>query len=239
MSAAFGAPTPISSDEATLERNFDALIHPNDLRDWMKLLAARAKPCRLAARQGQRRPDPRLVQGLGLGRAHRDLLGALSQRRSVRRWSWSAPKPFKATLQEPPIPGDSSATATDPALPAYVDYQGDGDVTAGLVYVNYGMQDDYKMLAAAGCQRQRQDRHRALRRRLARVEAQARAGSRRDRMHHLLRPGGGRLFGRRDLSRRSDAPAPRHAARLGARHGSLSRRSADARASVRPRTPSV
>lgn len=59
-------------------------------------------------------------------------------------------KPFKATLQEPPIPGDSSARARDYALPAYVAYQGDGDVTAGLVYVNYGMPDDYKMLQRLG-----------------------------------------------------------------------------------------
>ena len=62
----------------------------------------------------------------------------------------TGPKPFKATLQEPPIPGDSSARATDFALPAYVEYQGDGDVTAGLVYVNYGMQDDYLMLERLG-----------------------------------------------------------------------------------------
>ena len=40
LSAAFAAPGPISSDEATLERNFDALIHPAEMRDWMKLLAA-------------------------------------------------------------------------------------------------------------------------------------------------------------------------------------------------------
>src|ERR1035441_7946886 len=40
ISAAFGAPTPVPSDEVTLERNFDALIQPNDLRDWMKILAA-------------------------------------------------------------------------------------------------------------------------------------------------------------------------------------------------------
>ncbi len=60
------------------------------------------------------------------------------------------PKPFKATLQEPPIPGDSSAIATQPALPAYVEYQGDGDVTAPLVYVNYGMQDDYDTLERLG-----------------------------------------------------------------------------------------
>ncbi len=30
-------------------------------------------------------------------------------------------------------------TNTKTALPAYVAYQGDGDVTAPLVYVNYGM----------------------------------------------------------------------------------------------------
>ncbi|HJU11226.1 MAG TPA: transferrin receptor-like dimerization domain-containing protein, partial [Candidatus Binataceae bacterium] len=62
----------------------------------------------------------------------------------------TGPKPFKATLQEPPIPGDTSATATQPALAAYVAYQGDGDVTAPLVYVNYGMQDDYKTLQRLG-----------------------------------------------------------------------------------------
>ena len=60
------------------------------------------------------------------------------------------PKPFKATLQEPPIPGDTSATAKQPPLPAYLAFQGDGDVTAPLVYVNYGMQDDYKALARLG-----------------------------------------------------------------------------------------
>ncbi len=59
-------------------------------------------------------------------------------------------KPFKAMLQEPPIPGDSSATAKTPGLPAYLAFQGDGDVTAPLVYVNYGMQDDYKALQRMG-----------------------------------------------------------------------------------------
>ena len=58
--------------------------------------------------------------------------------------------PFKATLQEPPIPGDASSHRLAKALPAYVAFQGDGDVTAGLVYVNYGMPDDYKALDRLG-----------------------------------------------------------------------------------------
>src|SRR5258705_10192091 len=39
-SISFAASVPPPSDEAALERNFDTLIQPNDLRDWMKLLAA-------------------------------------------------------------------------------------------------------------------------------------------------------------------------------------------------------
>ncbi len=39
-SAAGGTSPSASWDEATLERNFDARIHPNDLRDWMKVLAS-------------------------------------------------------------------------------------------------------------------------------------------------------------------------------------------------------
>ena len=38
----------------------------------------------------------------------------------------------------------------DGALPPYVAYGGDGDVTGDVVYVNYGMPDDYKALARMG-----------------------------------------------------------------------------------------
>jgi N-acetylated-alpha-linked acidic dipeptidase len=57
--------------------------------------------------------------------------------------------PFKATLTEKPIPGDEP-TFTKDALPAYVAFQGDGDVTAPLVYANYGMPDDYLALEKMG-----------------------------------------------------------------------------------------
>ena len=57
--------------------------------------------------------------------------------------------PFTATLIEPPIPGDASSQVTG-GLPAYVAFAADGDVTAPLVYVNYGMPDDYKTLERMG-----------------------------------------------------------------------------------------
>src|SRR5579875_457505 len=140
---------PARSDQAALEHQFDAFIQPDDLRGWMKLLAA----------------EPNQVGSLHDKANAQRILGWF------RSWGWDAhietfevlyptpisetleiagPHPFKATLQEPPIPGDSSATATEPALPAYVAYQGDGDVTAPLVYVNYGMENDYKTLQRLG-----------------------------------------------------------------------------------------
>jgi len=60
------------------------------------------------------------------------------------------PTPFTATLSEPPIPGDATSAVREGALPPYLIYAADGDVTADLVYVNYGGPDDYKALARLG-----------------------------------------------------------------------------------------
>jgi N-acetylated-alpha-linked acidic dipeptidase len=60
------------------------------------------------------------------------------------------PERFNATLTEPPVQGDETSARTKDALPAYVAYQGDGDVTAPLVYVNYGMREDYLELERLG-----------------------------------------------------------------------------------------
>ena len=89
-----------------------------------------------------------------------------------KEWGWDAhietfqvlyPTPISTTLElvEPeqvalggqdrrsPRTRASRANLAE-ALPPYVAYQGDGDVTAPLVYVNYGMPDDYEALARRG-----------------------------------------------------------------------------------------
>jgi len=145
----FGAPAPAPSDESMLERNFDTLIQPNDLRDWMKLLAA--EPNHVGSPHDKANAEQILAWFKGWGwDAHIETFQVLYPTPLDETLELVGPKRFKATPQEPPIPGDSSATAIDPALPAYVEYQGDGDVTAGLVYVNFGMQDDYRMLERLG-----------------------------------------------------------------------------------------
>jgi N-acetylated-alpha-linked acidic dipeptidase len=61
----------------------------------------------------------------------------------------TAPSKFRAHLQEPPIPEDKDSSDTG-QLPTYVAYSAAGDVTAPLVYVNYGTKEDYETLKKLG-----------------------------------------------------------------------------------------
>src|SRR5262249_18497119 len=132
-----------------LEAQFDAAISPPEMGDWMKTMAA----------------EPNHVSS-----AH-DKLNAEMTLKQFKDWGWDAkietfkvlyPTPiqvglelvgkerFKATLTEAPIPGDATSSRTKDELPAYVAFQRERDVTAPLVYVNYGMPDDYKALERLG-----------------------------------------------------------------------------------------
>jgi N-acetylated-alpha-linked acidic dipeptidase len=60
------------------------------------------------------------------------------------------PTRFKAGLAEPPVSGDPTSSQADRQLPTYNAYSIDGDVTAPLVYVNYGVPADYELLERMG-----------------------------------------------------------------------------------------
>jgi N-acetylated-alpha-linked acidic dipeptidase len=136
--------------ERALEAQFDSHISATEQRDWLKLMAARPNH---------------------VGSPH-DKANAEWMLARFKEWGWDArietfdilyPTPIKISaellgehgyrlkLAEPPIAGDSSSTpAAEGALPPYVAYQGDGDVTAEVIYANYGMPEDYKALARQG-----------------------------------------------------------------------------------------
>src|ERR1022692_477099 len=60
------------------------------------------------------------------------------------------PTRFRAKLQEPAILGDPTSNQIAEQLPTYNAYSIDGDVTAPLVYVNYGNREDYEQLDRLG-----------------------------------------------------------------------------------------
>jgi N-acetylated-alpha-linked acidic dipeptidase len=55
-----------------------------------------------------------------------------------------------AKLQEPALPQDPTSNQQSEQLPTYNAYSADGDVTGPLVYVNYGIPEDYETLARHG-----------------------------------------------------------------------------------------
>jgi N-acetylated-alpha-linked acidic dipeptidase len=61
-----------------------------------------------------------------------------------------APTQFKALLEEPPIAIDPTSNQKSEQLPPFNAYSIDGDVTAPLVYVNYGRPQDYEDLDRRG-----------------------------------------------------------------------------------------
>ena len=56
---------------------------------------------------------------------------------------------FKAVLKEPSFKEDATSGQPD-QLPTYNCWSADGDVTANLVFVNYGLPEDYETLAKYG-----------------------------------------------------------------------------------------
>ena len=66
---------------------------------------------------------------------------------SIRVWRVS-PDSRELTLAEGPVEGDS--TSTLPEVPPINGYGGTGDVTAEVVYVNYGLIEDYATLDSLG-----------------------------------------------------------------------------------------
>ncbi len=56
---------------------------------------------------------------------------------------------LRLKLEEPPVPGDQNSNDAG-IIPTYNAYSGDGDITAPLVYANYGQPEDYDVLSDRG-----------------------------------------------------------------------------------------
>jgi N-acetylated-alpha-linked acidic dipeptidase len=147
--AGSGSARAAPPDQADLDKSFDAAIHPDDLRDWMKVMAAEANHVGSPHDKANADYELALFKSWGWD-AHIETFEVLYPTPISQSLELVGDKPFKATLTEAPVAGDATSAKIEGELPAYVAFQGDGDVTAGLVYVNYGMQDDYKTLERLG-----------------------------------------------------------------------------------------
>ena len=82
--------------------------------------------------------------------AHIETFQVLFPTPKVRVLEMIEPAKFTAKLQEPPISVDPTSNQQNEGLPPYNAYSTDGDVTAPLIFVNYGLPKDYEELDRLG-----------------------------------------------------------------------------------------
>ena len=137
-----------AAQERDLEQRFDAQLNAGEMRDWLQRLSS--QPNQVGSPHDKANAEFMLAQFKKWGwDARIETFDVLYPTPKEELVEMTAPTVFKATLHEPPVPGDRTS-ALGGALPPYNAYGADGDVTAPLVYVNYGMPDDYKELARYG-----------------------------------------------------------------------------------------
>jgi N-acetylated-alpha-linked acidic dipeptidase len=135
--------------QRSLETRFDSLLKRENLREWMKRLSAR--PHHLGSAYGKENADFIASQFRSWGyETEIEQFDVLFPVPKTRLLEMTAPEKFKARLAEPALTEDSTTSQTSEQLPVYNAYSIDGDVTAQLIYVNYGIPKDYDTLAERG-----------------------------------------------------------------------------------------
>ena len=104
--------------------------------------------------------DSREIQGMGLGRAHRNVSTCCFPRPKSACSKWSSPPGSPPSLQEPPVAVDPTSNQQSEQLPSYNAYSIDGDVTAPLVFVNYGLPEGLRRTRPPGRLGEGRDRDR-------------------------------------------------------------------------------
>jgi len=138
-----------SKPERDWEKKFQDAIVPDNLRENNRRMSAR--PHHVGSPYDKDNAEWILSQFKAWGfDAHIETFQVLFPTPKERIVELVEPTKFRAKLQEPPVPGDSTSSQISEQLPTYNAYSVDGDVSAPLVYVNYGLREDYEQLDRLG-----------------------------------------------------------------------------------------
>jgi len=131
------------------EVTFRAIPSTQNLHDYMQRLSAR--PHHVGSPYDKDNAEWILAKFKEWGLdAHIETFDVLFPTPKSRAVELVAPEHFTAKLAEPTVAGDPTSGQHDEQLPTYNAYSIDGDVTAPLVYVNYGVPEDYEQLGRLG-----------------------------------------------------------------------------------------
>lgn len=135
--------------ELALEEKFDSYLKTSNIDQWMKHLTGR--PHHLGSAMGKEYAMWMRDQFRSWGyEAEVETYKVLFPTPKVRVLEMVGPTRFKAKLVEPALKEDATSGQLKEQLPTYHGFSADGDVTAELVFVGYGVPSDYDELEKLG-----------------------------------------------------------------------------------------
>ena len=138
-----------SAAQHALEDRFRAALNASDQDQWLKILTA--EPHHVGSAAGLRNvawlKDQFESWGYETEVVRYDVSVPVP---TVRRMALTAPEAWEGSLTEAALPEDPSTQAPEGLLPPYHAFSAEGDVEAELVFVNYGLKEDYEALARRG-----------------------------------------------------------------------------------------
>ncbi len=144
----FGFTSDGAAAERDAERAFRAIPKPEHLRESMRTITQ--APHHAGSPNSRKVAEYVLSQFKAAGlTASIESFEALMPYPRERQVELVAPEKYVATLKEPRLEQDKDSD-DDGQLPTFNAYSADGDVTADLVYVNYGIPADYEQLDKLG-----------------------------------------------------------------------------------------
>ncbi len=138
-----------AATERDWEAKFRALPSPDNQREYMRRLSAR--PHNVGSAYNKENAEWILSKFKEWGWDSRiETFTVLYPTPKERVLEMLEPTRYTAKLQEPPLAVDPTSNQQSEQVPSYNAYSIDGDVTAPLVFVNYGLPQDYEELERLG-----------------------------------------------------------------------------------------
>ena len=135
--------------QSELESEFDKNLNPENLDTWMKHMSS--MPHHVGSPWSKQNAEYAANKFKEWGFESRvETFEVLVPFPKIRKLSMIAPEKLELKLFEPAVEGDRSSEMTKDVLPGYNAFSADGNVTGELVFVNYGLNEDYEELKRLG-----------------------------------------------------------------------------------------
>ena len=138
-----------SKSQLELESDFDKVLNPQNLDSWMKHMSS--KPHYVGSPWSKQNAEyvANKFEEWGF-ESEIETFEVLVPFPKIKKLKMIAPEQVELKLFEPGLKEDASSNITENILPGYNAFSADGNVTAELVFVNYGIPKDYEELKRMG-----------------------------------------------------------------------------------------